>query len=137
MLRTWILAALAALAFAFPRAAHADAKTDTIKIGTLAPGDSPWGQVYKIWLKALHERSKLPDGQKSDTGKDYGLDATFYWNAQQGDEAAMVAKMKSGQLDSAVLTAQGLGQIYKNISALQMPGLFRDWATLDRARDAL
>src|SRR6185295_6591301 len=58
-------------------------------------------------------------------------------NGQQGDEAAMVGKMKSGQLDGAAITAVGLATIHRPILALQLPGVFREWAKLDRARDAL
>jgi TRAP-type transport system periplasmic protein len=54
-----------------------------------------------------------------------------------GDEGAMVAKMKSGQLDAGAFSTVGLSKIYKPIGALGMPGLFANWAKLDAARDAL
>src|SRR5437868_10051654 len=112
-------------------------RTESIKIGTLAPGESPWGQVFKTWQRALRERTKLPDGQKTPEGKEYALDLNFFWNGQQGDEAAMVTKMKSGQLDGAAITAVGLGQIHPPILVLQLPGLFTTWEKLDKAREAL
>jgi TRAP-type C4-dicarboxylate transport system substrate-binding protein len=98
---------------------------EVIKIGTLAPGASPWGQVFKIWADAV---SKKSDGK---------LELQFFYNGQQGDEASMVGKMKAGQLDGAAVTAVGLGKIHKPILALQMPGLFTDWGKLDAARDSL
>ena len=98
---------------------------EVIKIGTLAPAASPWGQVFKIWADAV---SKKSDGK---------LELQFFYNGQQGDEGAMVGKMKDGQLDGAAVTAVGLGKIYKPILALQMPGLFSSWAKLDAARDSL
>lgn len=137
MVRRLIVGIAAALTALAPTVASAQAKTESIKIGTLAPGESPWGQVFKVWQKAVRERTKLPDGQKTAEGKDHALDITFFWNGQQGDEAAMVGKMKSGQLDGAAITGVGLGQIYKPILVLQMPGLFQSWAKLDHARDAL
>ena len=106
----------------FAADAHA---VEVIKIGTLAPAASPWGQVFKVWAKAVSEKSS---GQ---------LELQFFFNGQQGDEAAMVAKMKSGQLDGAAVTAVGLSKIYKPILALQIPGLFTTWAKLDAARDAM
>jgi TRAP-type transport system periplasmic protein len=112
-------------------------RTESIKIGTLAPGESPWGQVFKTWQRAIKERTKLPDGQKTPEGKDYALDLNFFWNGQQGDEAAMVTKIKSGQLDGAAITAVGLGQIHPPILVLQLPGLFTSWEKLDKAREAL
>ncbi len=96
-----------------------------IKIGTLAPGASPWGQVFKVWAAAVSQKS---GGE---------LELQFFYNGQQGDEAAMVGKMKAGQLDGSAVTAVGLGKIYKPIHALQMPGLFTTWAKLDAARDAM
>ena len=100
-------------------------KVETVKIGTLAPAQSPWGKVFTTWHNAVCAKTNK------------ALDIRFYWNGQQGDEGSMVDKMKTGQLDGAAITAVGLSKIYKPILVLQMPGLFRDWPTLDKARDAL
>ena len=98
---------------------------EVIKIGTLAPGASPWGQVFKIWADAVSQKSG---------GR---VELQFFYNGQQGDEGAMVGKMKAGQLDGAAVSGVGLGKIYNPILALQVPGLFRTWAKLDAARDAM
>src|SRR5262249_8124055 len=98
---------------------------DVIKIGTLAPAASPWGQVFKIWAEAVNKRTSG------------SVELQFFWNGQQGDEGAMVGKMKDGQLDGAAVTAVGLSKIHKPILALQTPGLFTTWAKLDAARDAM
>ena len=95
---------------------------DTLKIGTLAPADSPWGQVFKVWKRAVHERSAG------------ALDLQFFWNGQQGDDRAMAAKMRTGQLDGATLAAAGLGEIDRQVLVLQLPGLFREWGKIDAAR---
>src|SRR5258706_8274496 len=97
----------------------------TLKLGSLAPRESPWGQILRVWAKAVKEK----------TGGAVTLD--FYWNATQGDEAAQMGKVKSGQLDGAVVTAVGLGAIDHDVNVLQIPGLIGDWATLDRVRDSL
>ncbi len=104
---------------------EAAAAEHTIKIGTLAPRSSPWGSVFTIWEKAVKEKSG---------GR---LELQFFYNGQQGDEGAMVGKIKAGQLHGAAITAVGLSKIYKPILALQMPGLFKTWAKLDAARNAL
>ncbi len=98
---------------------------EVITIGTLAPKSSPWGQVFSVWEAAVKQKSG---------GR---LELRFFYNGQQGDEGAMVGKMKAGQLDGAAVTAVGLGKIHKPILALQMPGLFSTWAKLDGARNAL
>lgn len=96
-----------------------------LKIGTLAPKASPWGQVFTVWEKAVKEKS---GGE---------LELQFFYNGQQGDEGAMIGKMKSGQLDGAAVTAVGLSKVYKPILALQMPGLFSSWKKLDEKRNSL
>ena len=98
----------------------------TLKIGTLAPQDSPWGREFKAWAAAV----------ASDTGGDVTLD--FAWNGQAGDERLMVEKIRSGQLDGAAVTAIGLGQTgVMDVLAFQLPGMFTSWAKLDHARDAV
>ena len=120
------LAALAStVAFAFAMAGDAQADAVTLKVGTLAPGDSPWGQVFKVWKHAVEERSSN------------NLQLQFFWNGTQGDESAMVGKIRTGQLDGAAITAIGLGQIYKQVLVLQLPGLFTDWGKLDNARNQM
>lgn len=103
----------------------ASADTKEIKLGTLAPKDSAWGKVFGAWGKAVEEESKG------------SLKLTWFYNGSQGDEVAMVGKMRSKQLDGAAITATGLAQIWPHISALQMPGLFSSWAQLDKAREKM
>jgi TRAP-type C4-dicarboxylate transport system substrate-binding protein len=98
---------------------------EIIKIGTLVPKSSPWGQVLEVWAKSVKEKSG---------GK---LELQIFYNGQQGDEGAIVGKMKAGQIDGAMVSAVGLGKIYKPTSAIEMPGLFKDWAKLDMVRDAM
>lgn len=98
---------------------------DVLKIGTLAPKSSPWGKVFSTWEKAVSEKSG---------GR---LELQFFFSGQQGDESGMVAKIKSSQLHGAAVTGVGLSKIYKPILALQLPGLFTNWAKLDKARDVM
>jgi TRAP-type C4-dicarboxylate transport system substrate-binding protein len=106
-------------------AQDANAAEHTLKIGTLAPSSSPWGQVFRVWEKAVKEKSG---------GR---IELQFFYNGQQGDEGAMVGKIKSGQLDGAAVTSVGLSKIHKPVLAVQLPGLWTSWAKLDSARDAL
>ena len=115
-------AALGVATAGLPRRASA---TEVLKIGTLYPKSSPWGQVCTMFAKAVKDKSGG------------NLEVQFLFNGETGDEGAMVAKMKSAQLDGALISSVGLGKIYKPILALQMPGLFTTWAKLDTARDAL
>ena len=106
--------------------ASRDARAENVlKIGTVAPQGSTWGQVLGVWERAVKERSGG------------ALRLRFYWNGTQGDEMAMVDKILSGQLHAAAVTSAGLGKIHKPILVLQVPGLFSSWTKLDVARNAL
>jgi TRAP-type transport system periplasmic protein len=119
------LAALLTFATLLALAADAHAAT-TIKIGTLAPQDSPWGKEFKRWAKDV----------SSDTGGELSLD--FQWNGQAGDEGLMVQKMRAGQLDGAAVTAIGLSQTgVTDVLLFEMPGLFSNWGKLDAVRNAM
>ena len=97
----------------------------TIKIATLVTKSSSWGKVLETWAKAVMEKSGG------------NLELQIFYNGSQGDEAAIVAKIKSGQLDAGVISSVGLSKIYKPILAIQMPGLFKDWLAFDKAREAM
>jgi TRAP-type C4-dicarboxylate transport system substrate-binding protein len=101
------------------------AAADKLSIATLAPRTSLWGKVFAAWSKAVDKQTK---GQ---------LKLRFYWNGTQGDGAAVVAKIRAGQLDGATLGANGLATVHKPVLALQMPGLFSSWQSIDRAREAV
>lgn len=98
---------------------------EVLKFGTLAPKQSPWGQVFQVWEKAVEK--------KSDGKVDFQID----YNGVQGDEANMVGKMKAGQLDGAAVTAVGLSKYYKPILAMQAPGVLTDWNKVDKALGTL
>jgi TRAP-type C4-dicarboxylate transport system substrate-binding protein len=123
--RKSLVAVLGAFAFAatlLPNTANA---AEVVKIGTLAPKQSVWGQVFQVWETAVKKKS---DGK---------AEIQFFYNGQQGDEGAMVAKMKSGQLDGAAITAVGLSKIYKPVLALQLPGALTTWEKLEKAQTDL
>jgi len=100
----------------------ANAKS-TLKMATLAPPRSPWGKVFKIWSKAVDQKTK---GE---------VELDWLWNGTGGPEGAVIGKIKSGQIGGAAITAVGLGAIDKRFMALQMPGAFGSWKELDKARD--
>ena len=102
----------------------AEAKS-SVRFATLAPKHSPWGKVFAAWQKAVDEKTK---GE---------VEVQWLWNGTAGPEANMVGKIKSGQITGAAITAVGLSSIHKPIVTLQMPGAFKTWAELDKARDAL
>ena len=120
------LAIILAAIGTFTCAATSAQATTTIKIGTLAPQESPWGKEFKKFTK------DVADMTKGEVQLDY------QWNGQAGDEVLMVQKIRSGQLDAAAITAVGLAATgVSDVLAFQLPGLFPNWAKLDAARDAM
>lgn len=119
----YILPAIAAAAI-FTLDGSAEGAT-TLRVGSLAPKVSSWGKILRTWERAVDEKTA---GQ---------IKLDIYYNGVHGMEDAMVAKMRTGQLDGAVLSSVGLADIYRNILALQLPGLLSTWAALDRVREAL
>jgi len=122
-IKTLISVAAAAM-FLVPTVAQAD-KPIVIKVGTLAPANSPWGRVFK---RAAKEVQSATNG---------AVKIKVYPGGQRGDEKVMVRKMKSGQLQGAAITSVGLAQISKEILVLQAPGLIRSNKQLDCVRGKL
>jgi len=98
---------------------------EELEIATLAPKSSAWGKVFSAWSKAIDKKTG---------GK---LKLKFYWNGAQGTDATLVNKLRSGQIDGATLGAEGLGEIHRPALALQLPGLFTTWESIDEATSAL
>ncbi len=120
----WSGALVTVALLSVPSGAQAAPET-TLRVATLAPRSSAWGKVFRVWQKAVDQKTK---------GR-LGLDV--YYNAVQGNEDSMVGKMKTGQLDGAALTSVGLSRIHKDVLVLQLPGVVDSWSALDKVRTAI
>lgn len=98
---------------------------ETIRLATLAPKASTWGKVLAVWQKAIESKT------------DNTLALEIYYNGVQGDEKAMVAKMRTGLLDGAALSSVGMSVIYRDIMVLQLPGVTNSWPLVDLVRNML
>lgn len=103
----------------------AHAKKYTLRIATLAPGDSTWGRVFTRLRRDLRKESK---------GR---IKIKFYPDGRMGDEKLVVNKMKLGQLQGASITSIGLAQIVPSVLLLQQPALFRNYKELDYVREKM
>ena len=106
-------------------ATSARADTVKLKVGTAAAPDSPWGQTFKTWKKAVEQKTNN------------AVSFDFYFNSTQGSESTMVDKMKAGQLDGAAVTSLGLSRFDKRLQVMQLPGVMRSWKTLDAVRTGM
>ncbi len=107
---------------AVPATAHG--KT-TVKIATTFPKGSPWGKALRKMAHVVEKKSN------------FAVEIKIHYNGAQGDEAAMVAKMRRGRLDCVAVTSVGMSKIYKGSQILELPGLVQDWRTLDKVRKVL
>lgn len=90
------------------------ASAETIKLGTLAPKNSPY---YDI-LRDLSDRwERISNGS---------IRLRIYADGVAGDDPDMVRKMRIGQLDAALLAGSGLYEIAPETKAIQLPLMFRD-----------
>lgn len=117
--------ALVALALLAAMLSPRRARAEEVSLATVAPKNSLWGNVFSVWEKAIDKKT---DGK---------LQLKVYYNGVQGDDGAVIGKLKAGQLDAAAVSSIGLAQIHKPVLALQLPGLFRSWEAIDKGRAAV
>ena len=98
---------------------------DPIKFATLAPKGSTWMNNFDAMAKEI----------KAKTGDN--IKFRFYANGIQGDEIDVIRKMRAGLLHAGAMTANGLGEIQKEVLIFQLPRLFKNYEELDYVRDFL
>jgi TRAP-type C4-dicarboxylate transport system substrate-binding protein len=121
--RRSLLLAAALCALAVPlRAADAE---HVIKLGTLAPSGTSF---HKVLVTMGAQWSATPGGAT----------LRIYPGGVAGGEADMVMKMKIGQLDAALISANGLADIDRASQSLQgIPMLYRSLAEVDYIAEKL
>ena len=125
MTRTTLHAVTCALLVAALPVVRDAGAAQSIRLATIAPRTSTWGKVLEAWEKAVESKTQ---GQ---------LDLTIYYNGVQGDERNVVAKMKTGELDGAALSAVGLSNVYRDVMVLQLPGITNSWPLAELVRNML
>ena len=85
----------------------------TIKLGSLAPGGSPWDKGLQ---RLGAEWQKISNGS---------VELRIYPGGIAGDEADMIRKMRIGQLNAAGITGVGLSRIFPEIITVQLPLFIR------------
>jgi TRAP-type C4-dicarboxylate transport system substrate-binding protein len=96
-----------------------------IKIATLIPKGTIFHKYMIKFANELEMRS-------AEEGKPVKI--KYYLGGVQGDEPVMVEKMRSKQLDGAVITAIGLGKIVPDALVYALPNLFQNTRELDWVR---
>ncbi|MBI3586571.1 MAG: TRAP transporter substrate-binding protein DctP [Ignavibacteriales bacterium] len=91
----------------------------TIKFGTVAPDGSTWMNVMREYDAAIRKESGGRAGFK------------FFAGGVQGDEKAVLRKIRFGQLSSAGFSGVGMGEIAPLVRILDTPFLVRNYAEMD------
>jgi len=126
-----LFACLAALGLAMAVPALSQAQTPPpgdpikIKVGTLAPKDTPWHDV----IMEIGAKWKKASGGR--------ISFTIFGGGVLGDEADMIGKLRIDQLQMGAFTSVGLETITKEMSALWIPLLFQNYEELDYVRSKL
>jgi TRAP-type C4-dicarboxylate transport system substrate-binding protein len=97
----------------------------TIKLASIAPENSPWGEALN---RVAAEWSRISNGE---------VELKIYHNGIAGDEANMLRKLKMGQIQAGIFTSFGLMEITPQIMTLSYPFLIRDDKELDYVLDRL
>jgi TRAP-type C4-dicarboxylate transport system substrate-binding protein len=99
--------------------------THQLRIATLAPRQSPLGDIYQTFKTGMKEAT---DGQ---------VHVKMYYGGVAGDEITVVRKMRVGQLDGALITSTGLSALVRQVLVMEAPGLIRSYPELDAVREDL
>lgn len=91
----------------------ATVSAETLRIGSPAPENSPWGRALN---RAAAEWEEVSDGR---------IQVQIFHNSVAGTEADMVRKMRIGQLQAVVITSTGLSNFSDRSMTLSMPLLIR------------
>ncbi len=104
-----------------------DAKADRVRlrVGTLAVDGSRYMTDILALSKEIEQRTNR------------GVSFDWITGGQLGDEQTMASMIDKGTLDGGGLSETGLVLLVPDMAAWQYPGLFRDYAEVDRATAAL
>jgi TRAP-type transport system periplasmic protein len=94
------------------------AKTE-IRMGTLAPADSPW---HRVLVQMGQEWREITNGE---------VTIKIFPGGVLGDESAMLQKTRVGLLQAMAISGIGLPEIDPGVNALQVPLLFDSYEELD------
>ncbi|MDR3304082.1 MAG: TRAP transporter substrate-binding protein DctP [Treponema sp.] len=118
------LTALVFLCALVPAPAFAQRKL-TIKLASLVPENTPWGDALN---RMAREWATISNGE---------VELIVYHNGVAGSEADALRKLKMNQIQAAMLSSFGLNTITPGIMTLSWPFLIRNNAELDTVLNAL
>lgn len=119
------LLTLVVLGLALLLASAHRAEAEVLKIAAVVPEGTSWMTAMRKGAKEVAERT---DGR---------VQIKFYPGGVMGDAAAVLRKMRIGQLHGGAFTSGGLSEVYPDVELYGMPFLFRSYAEVDHVRSQL
>jgi TRAP-type C4-dicarboxylate transport system substrate-binding protein len=120
----WILPYVA-WAFLLSYLPAGTAWAEKFKIATVAPEGSGWMQSMRVAANEIKERTE---------GR---VTIKFYAGGVMGNDKKVLRKMRIGQLQGGVFTANGLSDRYRDILIYGLPLLFRSQEEVDYVRERM
>lgn len=111
-----------------PPAGASGAPAHELTLATVVPKSSPIGRVLDIWQRSLSVRM---------AGK---LGISVRWPGTSGaraGERSVVSRLRTGQVDGAMLSSRALPSITPSAAALDLPGVVDSWSKVDWVREHL
>jgi TRAP-type transport system periplasmic protein len=115
-MKRFVLLAVSALFFVMP-ALHAE--KIIIKMASIAPENSPWGNAVS---KLAEDWARISGGQ---------IEIKVYHNGIAGGESDVIRKMRINQIQAGVFTSFGLTEIVPEVISLSIPALIKTEPELD------
>jgi len=97
----------------------AQQKKVTIKLASLVPENTPWGQAF---TRMAAEWAQVSGGE---------VELIIYHSGVAGNESAVLRKLRGNQIQAALFTSMGLNQIAPEFLALSYPLLIRNNGEFD------
>lgn len=94
-------------------------RTMTIRLASLVPENTAWGQAIN---RLAAEWSRITNGQ---------INMTVFHGGTAGDEAQVMALLRSNQIQAGIFTSMGLNSVVPELMALSYPFLIRNDEELD------
>jgi TRAP-type C4-dicarboxylate transport system substrate-binding protein len=105
------------------------AATTTLRLGSLAPHNSPWDDALR---EMASEWREISNGS---------VQVRIFAGGVAGDEPDMLRKVRIRQLDMVAMTGVGMADVYNGIMALQIPMIYDNedefWYVFEKMRPNL
>lgn len=121
---TRLLVAVCLLGLSVP-AASADENEFKMKIATVAPKHTPWGDLLRRYRKKVRKNS-----QKR-------IKVKLFLDGRKGNEQSIVRQVFKGTVQFGAVSVGAMATLVKDIDILELPYLFDNYAEADHVLDAV